>query len=76
MNVAEAAAEMFESFSNALQALADCLSNALEKLSELLDPVAPNRKAPITLDRPLLGADYPETFKYLRTKRRRGESYA
>lgn len=76
MDIIEAAEKLLEKFSEALEALAEWAADALQRLSEMLDSVKPNRKAPISLDRPIMGAKYPETFKYLRTKRLRGESYA
>lgn len=76
MNIAEAAEKLLEKFSEAVEALAEWATEVLRNLSETLRSLEPSKKAPITLDRPLMAAQYPETFKYLRTKHIRGESYA
>lgn len=75
MNIAEAAEKLLEKFSEAVEALAEWATEVLKSLSETLRSLEPDRKAPISLDRPLMAIKYPETFKYLRTKRIRGVSY-
>jgi 3-dehydroquinate dehydratase len=75
MNIAEVTQKLLESFSEALEKLTEWAADVLETVVDTLTSLEPDKKAPLTLDRPLMAARYPETFKYLRTKRVRGEKY-
>jgi len=75
MGIAEAVQSILDGFSELVDALAEWAEGVLKSMVETLESLEPDRKAPLTLGRPLMSLRYPETFKYLCHKRAHSVSY-